>query len=138
MEPVTAVLPTWAVAVTTAAPAAVMLAGVRVTVAIPLLSVRAVPPAGVSVPSVESVENVAIEPEAGTPEAFSKVAVTVVGDPLVMEVTSVPAVLVSARDKLGLLPVEPALFPVASPAPQPLRIVRDEANRRDNESFENF
>lgn len=115
------------------APAAFTVAGLKVTVATPVVSVSAVA-AGVIVAKVESVLNVTTAPAIAVPFVYFKVAFTVAGVPLVIEVVGAPP-FVSVMDRLGTL--LPGVLPGASgvPAPQPDSItVVTNGNRRKIES----
>ena len=81
------------------APVAVTVAGLNVTVATPVESVSAVV-AGEIVAKVVSVLKVTTAPATATPVASFRVAFTVAGVPLVIEVTGTPP-LVSAMARLG-------------------------------------
>lgn len=111
------------------APAAVTVAGLRVAVATPVASVSAVA-AGVIVAKVVSVLNVTTAPATPAPLASFKVAFTVAGVPLVIDVTGTPP-FVSVTVKLG------AEFTGASgvPAPHPASIAIIVANKNNNENL---
>jgi len=77
-----------------------MVAGLRVTVAMPDALVKAVA-LGLRVAKAASVLNVTTVFGTTAPAASLKVAVKVAGAPLAMEVTAAPAELASASVKLG-------------------------------------
>lgn len=105
IEPVAAMVPTWASAVIVEAPADVMVAGFSVTVATPEESVRAVT-AGVMVASAASVLKVTTVFGTTPPAASLKVALTVAGAPMDIELTVAPAALLSAKLSVGTPGVE--------------------------------
>lgn len=114
VEPVTASVPTCAVALMVAAPAAELVAVLSVTVATPDASVRAVA-VGVMVTRVPSVLKVTIAFGITAPAAFFRVAFSVPGAPLVMEVTAVPAALVSVNVIFDAAVVTVVVVPVVVP-----------------------
>jgi hypothetical protein len=114
------------------APVAFTVAGLRVTVATPEESVSAVA-AGVIVAKVVSVLKVTTAPATAVPVASFKVAFTVAGVPLVIEVTGTP-LLVNVIVRLGTVLAGAS----GVPAPQPASIARAAANKNDNEKLEIF
>ncbi len=98
IELLTATPPTWAVAVMVAAPAAEILAGSRVMLATPEPFVNAVPLVGVIFAKVASVVNVTTALGTGAPAPSNKVAETVVGPAVLIEVTGDPEASVSLSD----------------------------------------
>ena len=102
------------------APAAASPAEFKVTLATPEASVKEVA-AGVSVARAASVLKVTTELAMGAPAASFKVAFTVAGDPLVIEVVAVPKASVSAsvRVGVGVVPL-PVPVPVPVPVPPPV------------------
>jgi len=124
IEPVTALAPTWAVAATAVAPAAARVAELRVTVAMPEASVKAVAE-GVMIARVVSVVNVTTELGTTAPAAFFNVAFNVAGAPLEIAFTVAPAALVSASVNVGtgvvvVVVVVPVVVVVAAGVPDPL------------------
>lgn len=100
IAPVIALVPTCVVAVIVPAPAVKIVAGLSVTVATPEASVKAVA-AGVMVARVASVLKVTTALGTAAPAASLNVAFTVAGAPIEIEVTVVPAALVSTTARLG-------------------------------------
>lgn len=121
----TAVPFTCAVAVIVVAPEALMLAGVKVTVATPALLVSAVPPTGDMVVKVESVVKVTTVFATAAPVASNSVAVTVPGLAFEMEVVAVPpeSAKVSVRFEAAGVVVPPVPdvpdVAVVEPGPHP-------------------
>lgn len=150
-EPFTASVPTWAVALTAVAPALEIVAVLRVAVATPDASVKAVA-VGVMVASVPSVLKVTIAFGITAPAAFFRVAFSVAGAPFEIDVTVAPAELVSASVKVGavVVTVVPVVVPVVSvvvpplvssgeaidPLPQPARTAKVAAQKSEAESLE--
>jgi len=99
-EPVTAVVPTWAVAEIEVAPESLSVEGCTITVATPAASVKAVK-AGVIVTRLASVLNVTIAFGTTAPLPSLIVAVTVPGAAIEIEVIFCPAVLVRAKVSVG-------------------------------------
>lgn len=134
IESVTAVRPTCAVTLTVAVPAVEAVVGVSLTVATPKASVTAVAP-GAMVTRVGSVLKVRTVFAIAMPLPYFKVALSVAGALLKMEVTGSPAELASASAKSGVevltvapvVPVVPVVvallvsFGTLDPLPQPAR-----------------
>lgn len=152
IEPVTASVPTCAVAVSVLAPAAVMVAGASVTVATPAALVKAVLD-GLMVARVASALKVTTALATGAPAASVKVAFTVAGAPVEMEFTVTPAASVSAKVIVGTgvvvvpdvpdVPDVPAVpdeagLPPAPPEPQPASAASIAARKSAAENLEIF
>jgi hypothetical protein len=142
VAPVTATVPTSAVAVMVVAPTASLVAAVSATVAMPEASVKAVA-AGVIDASVASVLKVTTAFGTTAPAASFRVAFSVAGASLEMEVTVAPAALVSVNVKLGAaVPVTPVVVPLVvplerpDPLPQPARTAKVAAKKSAAESLE--
>lgn len=108
-----------------AAPAAVRLAALKVTVATPVESVSAVLEAGAIVAKVASVLNETTALATPAPAVSFTAAFTVAGAPLEMEVTATPALLVSATVMLDtdVALTEYPVDPVTSTAGVPTWLV---------------
>jgi len=151
IEPLTASVPTWALALTVVAPALVMDAGLSVTVATPVASVKAVAD-GVMIARVASVLKVTTVFATTAPAAFFKVAFSVPGAPLEMDVTVAPAALMSVSVNVGpvvtvvVVPVVVSLVPVVvplvvpgerpDPLPQPATMAKYAAKESEAERLE--
>ena len=152
IDPVTAVggVPTCAVALRVAAPAAVSDAGFSATLATPAALVRAVPAVGVIAARVASVLKVTTVLATAAPAASFNVAFAVAGAPVEMEVTVAPAASVSANVIVGTGVVVPVAVVAATagvrpnpPEPQPARTARIPARNSnvgnvENSRFEKF
>lgn len=154
-EPVTAVVPTWALAVMVVAPEAKPTA-FSVTVATPAASVRAVPAAGVIVARVASVVKVTTELGTIAPLASFNVAFTLPDRELEMVFMVLGGVAVSLSESVrvgvGVVVVVPvsvlvvpvpdvvldALVGVSDPPLQPARTPTIAAKRSDAEKLEIF
>ena len=128
------------------APAAVKLAGASAILATPEAFVNVVPDAGDIVPYAASVLNVTTVLGTGVPAASFKVAVTVAGDAVLIEVTATPPevspiVRVGAAAVVVVPPevvVEPPEVVVPTPGPHPARIASIVVNMNQAEKFDNF
>jgi hypothetical protein len=87
---VLAPVPICAEMVTVAAPEAVILAGAKSTLAVPVESVSAVPEAGEKVPKRALVANVTTVPTDGAPVVSLRIAVTLAGFPDEIDVRAAP------------------------------------------------
>ncbi|MDD5057054.1 MAG: hypothetical protein PHQ60_04210 [Sideroxydans sp.] len=131
IDPVTATELTCAVAVIVVAPEEEMVAGVKVTEAIPEALVSAEPPTGDMVVKTGSVTKVTTVLGTAVPVASKSVALTVPGLPVEIDVVVVPTELTrtSVREEAAgavVVPVPvpvpvPVVPPVTEPAPQPER-----------------
>ena len=134
-----------------AAPADVKLNGLNVMLAMPAASVSAVPPTGFMLARVASVVNITTVLGTAAPAAFFRVALTVAGAAVEMEVVVAPAAVVSAIVSVGAVTAAVVVAPTpeavanvfvtgtpeaapaaAPPPPQPVSIATEAANNNGN------
>ena len=108
---------TWAAALTVVAPDADKPAALRMTLARPFASVRAVPVAGENTPSVELVANVTTTPARGVPDAERTRALTLAG---LLNEMAVRGALVASSVRVSVILGSPLAETAESPETAPL------------------